>query len=112
METDWIVDGSKDSSQVLKVLVDCLIYDFFIGKAQHIAHEYVIESATWDEIFERVKQRARYHVPVVHFSASFQAVSLLLLVPELLLLPPQLLALSGHALGLLAALLRDKTATQ
>lgn len=69
-----------------------------------------------DEIFERVKQREKERkgacVPMIHFSASFQAVSLLLLVPELLLLPPQLLALSGHALGLLAALLRDETTSQ
>lgn len=49
---------------------------------------------------------------MIHFSASFQAVSLLLLVTQLLLLPPQLLSLSGHALGLLAAFLRDKTTTR
>lgn len=44
---------------------------------------------------------------MIYFSASFHAVSLLLLVTQLLLLPPQLLALPGHALGLLAAFLRE-----
>lgn len=46
------------------------------------------------------------HVPVFHFTASLQVVSLFLLKAKLLLLPPQFLALTSHALRFLPPFLK------
>lgn len=48
----------------------------------------------------------KLHVPVFHFTASLQVVSLFLLKAKLLLLPPQFLALTSHALRFLPPFLK------
>lgn len=47
------------------------------------------------------------YIPVFHFTASFQVVSLFLLKAELLLLPTQLLTLTCHALCLFTPFLKE-----
>lgn len=46
------------------------------------------------------------YIPVFHFTASFEVVSLFLLIAELFLLPPQLLAFTCHALCFFATFLK------